>query len=211
MSTPNTASNTNRHGSRNWGLRPLKLGYLNLAFLTQNLLDKVSSLRLQSAAVYPGRKIISKLRSAMAFVLTLWCAGAGCMIVSYARADAITSQQNPGDAPSMGSHACCKVRHSSSRRNAGSATSRNGSLPVFQQVAIPREPASSGAASCCPLTSGSFVVQSRSQSDDDRVLALNHNDSLSFMLTNSQTPIRAIPLRLLSQEQAYLTCCAFLI
>ena len=177
----------------------------------QNLLDKVSSLGLQSAAVYPDPKTISNLRSTLAFVLTLWCAGAGCMIVSYARAAAMTSQQNPGDAPSMGSHACCKVRHSSSRRNAGSTTSRNESLPVFQQVALPREPASSGATSCCPLTSGSFLSQSRSQSDDDKVSTLNHNDSLSFASTNTQIPFRAIPLRLLSQEQTYLTGCAFLI
>ena len=182
-------------------------------FLTQNLLDKFSSLGLQSAAVYPDRKTISKLRSALAFVLTLWCAGAGCMIVSYARPAAMTSSQSLGDAPSsMGSHACCKARHSSSRRNPGSTTSRNESPSTsgFQQVALPVEPASSGATSCCPLTSGSFVTQSRSQSDDDKVLALNQIDSLSFALTNSQTPFRAIPLRLLS-KQAYLTGCAFLI
>jgi hypothetical protein len=55
------------------------------------------------------------------------------------------------------------------------------------------------------------VSQSRSQSDDDKVSTLNHNDSLSFASTNTQIPFRAIPLRLLSQEQAYLTGCAFLI
>ncbi len=167
----------------------------------------------------PGPKTISKLRSALAFLLTLWCAGAGCMIVSYARAAATSNadlsasqsrRQAFGQAPSsMGSHACCKVRHSSSRRNAGSTISQNESLPVFQQVALAEEP--SGATSCCPLTSGSFVIQSRSQSDDDKVLASRQSYSLSFALTNSQTQFRAIPLRLLSQDRAYLTGCAFLI
>lgn len=171
--------------------------------------------------MYLGPKTISKLRSALAFALMLWCAGAGCMIVSYARANATSSAdlsasqsrgQAFGEAPSsMGSHACCKARHSSSRRHAGSTTSRNESRRGLQQVALLGEPVSSVATSCCPLTSGSFVTQSRSQSDDDKVLALNHNDSPSFALTNSQTPFRAIPPRLLSQQRAYLTGCAFLI
>lgn len=173
--------------------------------------------------VHPDPKTISKLRSTLAFALTLWCAGAGCMIVSYARAGAMnnadvpasqSSGQSLGDAPaSMGSHACCKARHSSARGHARVAASRTAStsLSGFEQAALPGEPVSSGATSCCPLTSGSFVNQSRSQSDDDKVLALSHIDSLSFALMNSQTPFRAIPLRLFNQERSYLTGCAFLI
>lgn len=172
--------------------------------------------------VHAGPKTISKLRSTLAFALTLWCAGAGCMIVSYARAGAMnnadlpasqSSGQSLGDASaSMGSHACCKARHSSARGHARVAASRTAStsLSGFEQAALP-EPVSSGATSCCPLTSGSFVNQSGSQSDDDKVLALSHIDSLSFALTNSQTPFRAIPLRLFNQERSYLTGCAFLI
>lgn len=182
---------------------------------------KSATRRYNSRTVHPDRKAISKFHSALAFALTLWCAGAGCMMVSYAHAAAMSnadlsasqSPENGFSVATMGSHDCCKARHSSSRRNVRSTTSRSESpsLPGFEQVALPGEPVSSGATSCCPLTSGSFVVQSRSQSDDDKVLALSQSDSLSFALTNSQIPFRAVPLRLLSQERTYLTCCAFLI
>lgn len=170
--------------------------------------------------VFAGPKSISRLRSAVAFALTLWCAGAGCMMVSYARAAAMTvpAYQSPAQssveaAASMGSHACCKARRGSSRGHLHSATGQTESSapPGFQQAALPGDPASSSATSCCPLTSGSFVTQSRSQSDDDSVLALSHNTALSFALTNSQVHFRAIPWRWFSQDRAYLTGCAFLI
>jgi hypothetical protein len=173
--------------------------------------------------VFASPKTISRLHSALAFALTLWCAGTGCLMVSYARTAAMASAEIPASqsperslaeaSASMGSHACCKARRGSSRGHAHSATGQteSASQPGFQQAALPGDPASSSASSCCPLTSGSFLTQSRSQSDDDRVLALGHNDSLSFALTDSQIHFRAIPLRLFSQERSYLTGCAFLI
>jgi hypothetical protein len=64
--------------------------------------------------------------------------------------------------------------------------------------------------SCCPLTSGSIIAASRSQSSDDH-LALDENSSSSFGVTNSTSAPLTIPLRLPNQAQSYLLGCAFLI
>ena len=170
--------------------------------------------------VKPG-KTIATLHSVLAFALMLWCAGAGCMIVSYAHGAAMSGADpaaaNPekgwGDtAASIGHHSCCKAHHSSSKRNTRpTANQRTESFSGFQQVAMTEAPSPSGADNCCPLTSGSFVTASRAESNDDNASTADQSDSFSLTLTNSPVAPRAFPLRLPDQNQTYLRGCVFLI
>jgi len=167
----------------------------------------------------PGVKAISRFRSTIAFALALWCVGAGCMLASYAHvaamsganlADRHSNKSKLSDwSASAGAHACCKARISSSRRT---ASQRESNLQrSLQQVALPDVPDSSGATSCCPLTSGSFVATSRSQLSDDNASQVDQRGSFSLTLTNAQPTHRFDPLRLPDQNQTYLRGCVFLI
>jgi len=152
-------------------------------------------------------------RSLLAIALILWCAGAGCMMVSYTRgamADVDTQpsaeQSMAGRSASMDAHACCKARHSSSKRPASLFKSAG---PELMPEALPPS-SSTDVMSCCPLTSGSIVIAARSQSTDDNSV-LNHTDSSSLKLTKTNSPIFAVPLRPPNRARAYLLDCAFLI
>ena len=167
--------------------------------------------------------VFRKLRSTIAVALMLWCAGTGCMIVSYAHGAAMSAAGKSGPqsvkqtlrdaSAAAGSHACCKAHHSSSKIGTGSghSSSRLESFTGFQQVALPEAPSPSGATSCCPLTSGTFVPASRAESNNDNASTTDQSDSFSLTLTNSPTAPRAFPLRLPDQNQTYLRGCVFLI
>ena len=150
---------------------------------------------------------------ALAIALMFWCAGAGCMIVSYARTmEGTDSSGREAEQPvagmhaSMDAHACCKAKHKSSKRTKLAARSID---PRFKEVAVP-SPVRTNAMSCCPLTTGSIVVASRSQTGDSASeLPLKH--SSSFNLENSDPSPLAIPLRLPNRAHSYLLDCAFLI
>jgi hypothetical protein len=170
-----------------------------------------------------GSKAISTLRSTLAVALMLWCAGAGCLVVSYAHGAAMSTADNAGTqsvkrtmggvSAGAGSHACCKAHHSSAKIGAGvnHSSSRLESFTGFLQVALPEAPAPSGATSCCPLTSGTFVPASRAESNNDKASIAGQSDSFSLTLTNSPAALRAFPLRLPDQTQTYLRGCVFLI
>jgi len=141
----------------------------------------------------------------MAFVLTLWCAGAGCMLVSYAHAAAPPA--------SMEGHACCKARHAKHKAPASRHTQLETASTTlrFEQVELAEMPPESGAMSCCPLSSGSFVVSARSQAGDDNDEAASGNNKQVALLNDSQPTPPVYPLRLPNQNQTYLRGCAFLI
>jgi hypothetical protein len=150
------------------------------------------------------------MSKALAIALMFWCAGTGCMMVSYARAEMsdMDSSAQPAEQPmahmstAMDAHACCKAKHKSAKRT--KPTHRS----IDTEFTVP--PIQTGAMSCCPLTSGSLVVASRSQSND-RGSALIETDSSSLNLSNSDhTPV-AVPLRLPNRAESYLLDCAFLI
>ena len=152
---------------------------------------------------------ISKLRSALAVGLMLWCAGTGCLahgiaMASSAPAPAKTNLSQSENA--MNGHACCKARHRSLRDEFAKANSDDAGT-----ITLPEDSSSDGVNSCCPLTSGSFVIASRSQTNDNNSSASVGTGlpEQSFALQFSAIPI--VPLRLPNHEQTYLTCCAFLI
>ena len=168
--------------------------------------------------VKPGPKIISSFRSVLAVGLVLWCAGAGCMIVSYARAAAITGNDDARStgtgldqaSGSMGSHSCCKARHALPRRSTVSTTRKTPSDLLANLTQLTQVP-NSNALSCCPLTSGSIVVAGRQRtSSDDASVALDVNAVSSLHNVVATTP-SANSLRLPNQSHTYLRGCVFLI
>jgi len=169
------------------------------------------TVRRRIAAVRAAPQNILTPRSLLAIALILWCAGTGCMMVSYARsatANMDAQQQSMAAmSASMDAHACCKAQHSSSKRPANSFTKSAG--PELMPEALPRSSATD-VMSCCPLTSGSIVIASRSQSTDDNSV-LNHTGSSSLQITKTNSPMLAVPLRPPNRARAYLLDCAFLI
>ena len=162
--------------------------------------------------------IISRLRSVLVLGLVLWCAGTGCMLVSYAHGAVMSDSAQPktasgeswsGVSASAGNHNCCKARHSSKHDVASSATSRDALATLGQEVQ-PEPSNPSEAMSCCPLTSGTFVVTPRQSVTDDRA-SESISEAAVLVLTNVAAAPRTLPLRLSDQEQTYLRCCAFLI
>src|SRR5262249_2756207 len=146
-----------------------------------------------------------KLLKAAAIALIFWCAGAGCMMVSYAKTAMSEMDSSAAiDAPamahmsgSMDGHACCKARRKGAKRSA-TADSPN----EFIQFNTP-EPVQSTAMNCCPLTSGSIVVASRSTSNDE-VLTLPQTGSSDFKLLTAYNEPVAVPLRLPNRAHSYL-------
>jgi hypothetical protein len=157
-------------------------------------------------------KLIRKLRVAVAFSLALWCAGTGCVLVSYAHS-ATMSRANPGGPKSLGSatasagsHDCCKARHPALKRTARSQTIPDG----IEQVAVPESSAPDGARSCCPLTSGSFVAASRNSSNESNLSSVTQ-DLLPPAIAEKRAAPAEYPLHWPNQNKAYLLDCVFLI
>ena len=161
------------------------------------------------------KRIIS-VRSVLAFGLMFWCAGTGCLMVNYARAaaaefnDAASAMDHPmAGSMSMAAHACCKAKRPSAKAH----QARSESKPATSELNLlttPAEPAPTGAMNCCPLTSGSMVVSSRSQSND-RATVMQPADAASFLLVPPDSTPLAVPLRLPNRAHSYLLDCAFLI
>ena len=161
-----------------------------------------------------------KLRTALAFTLVLWCAGAGCMLVSYAHSASMASPEAAlpqahgsswaGLSASAGAHSCCKARYSSQH---APAIAHSHATPAgeLNEVALEESSSPSNAANCCPLTSGTFVVTARQSVSDDRASTTLNADAPALVLAAVPVTRRALPLRLPDQNQTYLRGCAFLI
>jgi hypothetical protein len=167
------------------------------------------------ATVIPVRKRVFTFRSLMALGLMFWCAGAGCMLVSYARAaandgdESVMAHTLSGAMP-MDAHACCKARHGSTKTDRGRLESQqfpeSGQLNLLE---MPSTPTPSGVMNCCPLTSGSIVAPSPQSSDRATVLQQSH---VSLLLLAGSDPLPLeIPLRLPNRSHSYLLDCSFLI
>jgi hypothetical protein len=159
-----------------------------------------------------------KLQSALAFTLVLWCAGAGCALGTYAHGTMRDHGLPQAEAAGMaltglsaaaGSHSCCKARHSS--QHAPAMAHGDASAAEPNEVALPESSSSSDATSCCPLTSGTFVVTARQSVRDDRASAALNRDAPVLALGYAFATPRALPLRLPNQNQTYLRGCVFLI
>src|ERR1043166_10170549 len=123
---------------------------------------------VESRQVIASLKRLLTLRNVIAMALMFWCAGAGCMMVTYARAT-MNDMYAPGqpaaqsmDMSSMDAHACCKAKHKSLSKT---HSQKRLVATDFKEFTLP-DSAPVGVMSCCPLTSGSIVVGSRSQTND---------------------------------------------
>ena len=176
-------------------------------------------MRRRIRLVAKALKRLFSLRSLLALGLMFWCAGAGCMMVSYARAAVVTDSlmvadimdAGMGASKSMDSHACCKARHRG-LKPAGHRSAPTAKLDFDgrQLLTTPSTPPQSGAMNCCPLTSGSIVVTSRSQSNDNATVLQQTDSSSQVLIESSPSPV-AVPLRLPNRAHSYLLDCAFLI
>lgn len=155
---------------------------------------------------------ISKLRSALALGLMLWCAGTGCLahgMMGSAAPDSKSAKTNFNQSEmAMNGHACCKARHRSLETD---PAAKSNSDSEAETITLPEDSSPDGASSCCPLTSGSFVMTSRGQTDDNKSPASTATGVPEQSFTLPFPANHATPLRLPSHEQTYLTCCAFLI
>jgi hypothetical protein len=179
---------------------------------TSQTLDTPTLRSVESAAVIPGLKRVLTLRSLLALGLMFWCAGAACMMVSYARVAANEAGESVLMAHTMGSmpmdaHACCKARHQSAKRRLESKPSESAQLEL---LTMPSTPTPSGVMNCCPLTSGSIVAVSRSQSHDRSTLLHQSRSSTLLSVISDSSPL-SVPLRLPNRSHSYLLDCAFLI
>jgi hypothetical protein len=160
-----------------------------------------------------GVKILFRPRSIIAVALMFWCAGTACMMVSYARAanlDASQAVQLSAIRKSIDAHACCKARRKPAKRVVTSATyGQSPSADVDSRLFTLPAPTQSGSMSCCPLTTGSIVVGSRTQTNIE-ASALAQTGS-SFESEDSTPPLLIVPLRLPNRAQSYLLDCVFLI
>lgn len=158
---------------------------------------------------------LGKISKALAIALTLWCAGAGCVLVSYARTAAINCAET-GVSESIestsremaSSHESCHAKRNGKNRKAAIATPAvTNTLAQFRTPA----PARSGAMSCCPLTSGLILSASRVQPNDNHGDAPAADASTDLELFSALSAPLDVPLRLPNQNQTYLRCCVFLI
>lgn len=187
-------------------------------------LDNSSPLALHSRAVRPSLKTIGRFRSALASALVLWCAGVGCIASSYAHSAAmnivteskLSSSDNRwgGASGSMGTHSCCKARHSSERHSARSASNLASSsepAPDLEAISLAEVPQSSDAMSCCPLTGGTFVVASRQRISNDDASVPRGIDSITVLPGSLVASSRSYASDLPDQAQIHLRLCVFLI
>jgi hypothetical protein len=141
----------------------------------------------------------------IALALMFWYGGTGCLAVSYARSAAAgetTGRQSAQD------HACCKARHKTTRKVTKSRLAYQSDRLDFK-IGFPASPGPANAMSCCPLTAGSIVTSSRTQTGDQ--ISLSRTNSFSLASSGGNHALPRIPLRLPNQAQSYLLDCVFLI
>ena len=151
----------------------------------------------------------SKPSKVLAIALMLWCAGAGCIMVSYARAaetETAAAESASPAAEDMAGMPACHAKHKKNRKVTTSKTSTNASVG---QLNLP-SPVRSGAMNCCPLTSGSIAATSRSQSNSPAPALANTGSQLPDSFISRTAPV-PVPLRLPNRARSYLLDCAFLI
>ena len=146
---------------------------------------------------------LGKFGKSLALVLVFWCAGTGCMLVSYATAGG-TPVADSASGPSEGKTAAPSC-HAHRQKNQ-KPISKTVAGDKVRQLNLPM-PSRSAALSCCPLTSGSMAVAYRPQSHS--APALTNSESPILNLAPLTTAPVAVPIRLPNRAGSYLLDCAF--
>lgn len=160
------------------------------------------------------------VRFALASMLSLWVAGAGCMLGCEGMAS--TAAASPGrnggqhsghkskivafgHACSSGkSHDCCKQTASEVKPNARRPSSAG-------TIASAHDRTSSGMMKSCPLALSRAAVVTKARGDDSSVSPTLAHSTLPSENFLEQTASLSIPLRLPNRGHTYLRCCVFLI
>ena len=167
-----------------------------------------------------GRSPLNHLRSILAFALVLWCAGAGCVISSCAHAASMDAVPHPesssgaanwGDvSASAGAHGCCHSRHHAIARGRHAALKPDDPFSLAHS-SLPESPGSSGATSCCPLISGTFLSAARYGVDRETATVLSASPAAIIVASRAKFAAPPQPTHLPNQAQSHLFNCVFLI
>lgn len=151
----------------------------------------------------------NSINKVLALALMFWWAGAGCMMVSYARnadTEAASAETASQPADQMAAVPAChahKTKAPKAPKSSAAKAERVG------QLTLPT-PLRSGAMSCCPFTTGSIAAASRPQTDSSAPELAHTVSQLPNLIYSTPAPI-AVPLRLPNRAHSYLLDCAFLI
>jgi hypothetical protein len=138
----------------------------------------------------------------LALVLVFWCAGTGCLLVSYATGGGTPlADSASGPADEMTVASACHA-HRQKNRKTISKTAANDRV---EQLNLPL-PSRSAALSCCPLTSGSIAAAYRPQS---HTAPASMSSESQINLAHSTTAPLAIPVGLPDRAHSYLLDCTF--
>jgi hypothetical protein len=195
--------------------------FIALAGHFQN--GQCSTTQFRRVRLRPMSKLfpVRKLRLVLASLLSLWIAGAGCMlgcesmIAMASASSAGTTHHSPiqtvvasGDVCASGeansSHGCCKKNKPTAKTNDAAPSDLEASLPEVGG-------SSSGTVNNCPLAMGRAAVVAKSHSRDVSVTPALARFFIPELKINELTAPLSAPLRLPNRGHTYLHCCAFLI
>ncbi len=166
--------------------------------------------------------LASKLRLILASLLSLWVAGAGCMlgcesmIAMAADSSGASTHQNrahtivaSGDVCASGeansAHGCCKKNKTPAKKVVAPPTrDPDAALPEVSGT-------TSGTMNSCPLAMGRAAVVAKPHSRDASVSQALAPSVLPEVDFHELTAPLSTPLRLPNRGHTYLHCCAFLI
>jgi len=157
-------------------------------------------------------------RVALSLAVTLWMAGAGCMLGCENMASAAANNAAPnanslativsGDAcASAHSHDCCAKR--------GAKSAQTAARRPTSQSRVPRDLELAGNTSepmvDCPLAVNATAALSKSGADHTLGVVANTNATNPVIALTKQRNAFVHPLRLPNRGYTYLQCCVFLI
>ena len=166
----------------------------------------------------------SIIRFVLAPILSLWIAGAGCMIgcegmIAAAVAVPSSSQENHSDhnsarkaaiiasgyaCSSSGSHSCCEKNYAETKPKARRTSTADTTL-------IKSDRPSSGMMEGCPLALGRAALAAKVRKNEvSATAALTHSALPAESFLEQIAPIPT-PHRLPNRGHTYLRCCVFLI
>jgi hypothetical protein len=168
----------------------------------------------------PSTKIV---RFVLAPVLTLWIAGAGCMMgcegmVAAATASSSISEKHSGyhsgrnativasgqDCSSGGSHSCC-AKNAGETKPAAQRTNKSDSTLIMAGGS------SSGMMKDCPLAVCRATIPAKIRINEVAAAPVLANSALPAENSLEQSAPLSTPLRLPNRGHTYLRCCVFLI
>jgi hypothetical protein len=166
-------------------------------------------------AVKLSPSMIRVLRPSLAVMLMLWCAGTGCLLVSYAHAagagddisNTVMMHLGAGVEGRAGTaHTCCKARHSARHKISGTRPDNLFNGPALSDALPP-----ANSMSCCPLTSGAFLTSAPARTGNKNTGAIKLNDLPPSINGITRVPSPVFKPAFQDQSHSHARNCVFLI